>query len=220
MPLLIKVGSRGSALARSQVEEVFQEIVRIHPDVLFDPLWITTAGDKDLQTSLKLLDKTDFFTKEIDALLLSHRCRIAIHSAKDLPEPLPEGLFLGALTKGVDPSDVLVFRDNETLDTLPLGARIGTSSIRREEMITLLRSDLVCVDIRGPVEERLALLDKSVFDGVIMAEAALVRLGLQGRNRLVLPGPTAQLQGQLAVIMRKEDDEMRVLFMVIDSRLL
>jgi hydroxymethylbilane synthase len=218
MPLLIKVGSRGSSLARIQVNEVFQEIVRVNSSIVFDPIWVTTTGDRDLQTSLRTLEKSDFFTKEIDALLLFGGCRIAIHSAKDLSEPLQDGLVMAALTQGVDPSDALVFRKNESLETLPLGARIGTSSVRREEMILKLRPDALCVDIRGTIEERLSLLDQGIFDAVIMAEAALIRLKLNNRNRFLIPGPAAALQGQLAVIIRKEDDEMRALFSTIDVR--
>src|SRR5690349_22694965 len=99
---MMTVGARGTALSRAQVDEVLQELKQYHPDVVFHPIWVETTGDKDLLTSLKTQEKTDFFTKEIDALQLSGICRLSIHSAKDLPEPLAKGLTLVALTKGMD----------------------------------------------------------------------------------------------------------------------
>lgn len=216
--LNIPVGARSSPLSRAQVKEVLQELRQFHPQVTFQPIWVETSGDKDLKTSLRTLDKTDFFTKEIDALQLSGTCRITIHSAKDLPEPLPPGLALAALTRGVDPSDVIVLRDCETLDSLPKGAQIGTSSIRREQNIKALRSDLVCVDIRGTIQARLKLLEQGVVDGVVIAEAALLRLKYTDLNRIPLSGERAPYQGQLAILAREEDEEMRELFRCIDAR--
>jgi hydroxymethylbilane synthase len=213
----LTVGARSSPLSRAQVDEVLTEC-GIKRDIQFAPVWVETTGDKDLKTSLRALEKSDFFTKEIDALQLSGLCRISIHSAKDLPEPLPEGLTLVALTKGVDPSDSIVVRDRETLDSLPLGAKIGTSSDRREKNVRDLRRDLICVDIRGDIQSRLNLLDQGIVDGVVMAEAALIRLKLTHRTRFALPGERAQLQGQLAVLALEGDEEMRQLFECMDVR--
>ncbi len=215
---IITVGARGSPLSRAQVEEVLAEIKAVHPDVVFEPIWRTTSGDRDLLTSLRTMDRTNFFTKEIDEMQLAGGCRLSVHSAKDLPEPLPKGLVMVALTRGVDPSDVVVFRDGETLHDLPKGARVGTSSARREQNIQAVRSDLRCGDIRGSVGERLAQLDHGVFDGVIMAEAALIRLKLTHRSRIPLPGECAAMQGQLAVLARAGDQEMIDLFRSIDTR--
>jgi hydroxymethylbilane synthase len=218
LKIKLTVGARSSPLSRVQVEEVLQELREFHPQVEFIPICMQTTGDKDQKTSLRTLEKTDFFTKEIDALQLSGGCRISIHSAKDLPDPLPKGLVLVALTKGVDPSDVIVLREHETLQSLPLGAKIGTSSVRRETNIKALRSDLVCVDIRGNIQTRLSLLDEGYVDGLVMAEAALIRLKLTHLNRIQLPGERAQLQGQLAVIALETDQEMLQLFSCIDTR--
>lgn len=214
----LQVGARNSLLSRMQMQEVLQELKAFHLEVEFEPLWVETTGDRDLITSLRLLDKTDFFTREIDALQLSGACRVSIHSAKDLPDPLPKGLVLVALTEGVDSSDVLVLRDEETLQNLPPGAKIGTSSIRREKNIRALRHDLICVDIRGTIQRRLLLLDEGHVDGLVMAEAALIRLQLTHRNRIVLLGEKASLQGQLAILALEEDREMHDLFRCIDSR--
>ncbi|HSX12334.1 MAG TPA: hydroxymethylbilane synthase [Rhabdochlamydiaceae bacterium] len=215
-----RVGARTSKLSKAQVWEIFEEIRVFYPNAHFIPVWVKTTGDKDLRTSLKTLEKTDFFTKEIDELLLKGEIDLAIHSAKDLPEPLREGLCVAALTKGLDPSDSLVLRDHETLDSLPPGALIGTSSKRREEAIKKLRSDLQCVDIRGNIERRLKTLDQRKVDGVIVAECALIRLQLHQRNRIRLPGETAALQGQLAVVVRERNDHLRELFAKIDENAL
>jgi|SRR5579862_3072104 len=216
--LIITVGARNSALSKTQVEEVHREISQHHPAVRFHPFYIETTGDRDLTTSLRMLDKTDFFTKEIDAFQLIRGCRISIHSAKDLPEPLTLGLHIAALTRGIDASDALVLREGESIQDLPLAARIGTSSFRREQTIQALRSDLRCVDIRGSIVHRLSLLDTGCVDGLVVAEAALIRLQLTNRNRIKLLGKTAPLQGRLAVLARADDEEMKQLFSCIDDR--
>jgi hydroxymethylbilane synthase len=214
----IVVGARGSPLSRVQCEEVLLQLRRSTPEIEFVPLWTETSGDKDLSLSLRALGQTDIFTKEIDALLLKGTCRIAIHSAKDLPNPIAEGLAIVALTRGVDPSDSLVLREGETLQTLSSGAKIGVSSVRREKTILMIRPDLLCMEIRGTIGHRLSLLDQKIFDGVVMAEAALIRLGLTHRNRIPLPGEAAPLQGRLAVLSRKDDLEMQQLFAPLDAR--
>ncbi len=216
--MVIPVAARESKLSLAQVEEVRQEIQSFHPCVVFVSTYLQTQGDKDLSTSLRYKEKTDFFTKEIDQLLLHNQCRIAIHSAKDLPEPLHPDLEVIALTRGVDPSDVLVLRQEETVHSLPRGARIGTSSLRREQIIKALRQDLQPVDIRGTVEKRLELLDQKHIEGLVMAEAALLRLKLTNRSRIFLQGAVAKGQGQLAVVARKEDKQMKELFSCIDVR--
>ena len=215
---LIKVGARTSPLSKAQVLEVHLEICKQHPHIEFESIYVETTGDKDHTTSLRSLDKTDFFTKEIDTLLLEKKCRLAIHSAKDLPDPIPQGLTLAAITKGLDAADVLVLRPRENLDTLPPGAIIATSSARREEMVKDLKNDLSFCDVRGTIGERLALLEKKQVDGVVVAEAAIIRLGLTHLNRIRLQGKTADYQGQLAILCRTEDQEMLDLFQCLDSR--
>lgn len=214
----IKVGSRASQLSQAQVEEVLHELQTHHPKITFDSIFLKTTGDIDLESSLKEMDKTDFFTRDIDAMQLSGICRIAIHSAKDLPEPLPKGLKLIALTRGVDPSDSLVFREREHLQALPRGSAIATSSTRREETVSRLRSGLVFKEVRGPVEVRLKALEEKKIDGLVVAEAALIRLKLTHLNRIKLSGDAAPLQGKLAVVGREDDKEMENLFASIDCR--
>jgi hydroxymethylbilane synthase len=213
MPCLcnhLKVAARKSSLSCAQVEEVLQEMQKFYPSLLFDLHLIHTSGDIDKTTSLRTMEKTDFFTKQIDDYLLEKKCDVAIHSAKDLPSPLREGLDIVAMTKGVDPRDVLVFRD-----PIPKNGRIGTSSIRREEAIKRYRRDLSTVDIRGTIEERLDLLYAKKIDGLVMAEAALIRLKLTHLNKVFLECESAWGQGRLAIVARKENQEMKTLFLPI-----
>lgn len=213
----IKVAARDSLLSQKQVEEVLLEIKKTFPQTVFEMLWMKTTGDLALEISLLGLEKTNFFTKELDECLLSAQCDIAIHSAKDLPDPLPEGLQIYALTKGVDPSDTLVLREHDMLHTLPQGAKIGTSSFRRMRALLDLRSDFIPVDIRGTIHRRLELLSDGYVDGIVMAEAALIRLGLTHLNRILLHGESAPLQGRLAVVGKTGHTALHKMFEVIHA---
>ncbi len=212
----IEVGARDSRLSQVQVLEVLLEIQKIYPEVEFVPQFFKTLGDIDQTTSLLTQEGTDFFTQEIDRAVLSGRCRIGIHSSKDLPQELPLGLVVVAYTKGIDPSDVLVFPKGGSLAALSKGSRVGTSSFRRIENLKLFREDLVPVDIRGSIEKRLALLDEGLFDAVVIAKAALIRLGIE-RESIELPGKEAFRQGSLAVVARSNDIEMKELFASINN---
>lgn len=214
----ITVGARQSPLSQAQVNELKMELWETHSGVDLEVVSVETTGDKDLKTSLRGVDKTDFFTRELDAMVLKGECRIAVHSAKDLPEPLPKGLSVIAITEGIDPSDALVMREGEGIDTLSSGAVIATSSGRREDAVRELRSDVTFVDLRGTIHQRLELLEKGEADGVVVAEAALIRLGLTHLNRVQLPGETAPYQGRLAVVGQEDDEEMEELFACLDAR--
>lgn len=215
---IIIVGARRSPLSQAQLREVETGLNKFLPDIIFSSMLVDTVGDKDQTTSLRSLDKSDFFTKEIDELLLSGGCRIAVHSAKDLPDPLTEGIQIVALTHGIDPSDSLVLRSGEYFERLPSGSVIATSSERREGAVRLLRSDVRFQDIRGTIGQRLDKLNQREVDGVVIAEAALIRLGLTHLNRITLPGETVRHQGQLAILAREGDEEMHQLFGCLDSR--
>ncbi len=203
------VGARSSPLSLAQVKEVFSCLKNLPFELkLFD-----TTGDLDQKTSLRTLDKTNFFTKEIDDALLNGQIRVAIHSAKDLPDPIPKGLTVIALTEGVSPLDALVIKE-KTLKKSPL---IATSSVRREENVLKVVRDARFTDIRGTIHERLKKLDEGFVDGVVIAEAALIRLGIK-RERIFLPGETTPYQGQLAILGREGDVEAHSLFAPIDGR--
>lgn len=212
--LEVTVSARASPLSQAQVKE----IAALLPEIHFIPHFVESTGDRDQNTSLRTLEKTDFFTKEIDAQVLNGKCRISVHSAKDLPEPLPKGLEMIALTRGQDPSDSLVLKEGFTLETLEKGAVIATSSPRREECVRALRSDLSFCDIRGTIETRLKKLLEPEIYGVVLAEAALIRLKLTHLNRITLPGPSTLYQGQLAILAQANDEEMRALFAPLDVR--
>ena len=191
------VGSRGSNLAKAQVAEIAKIIGP------FNVIWVETVGDTDKQTSLRLLGKSDFFTKELDEMLINGLIDAAIHSAKDLPDPLHKALEITAITAGLDPRDALVFRKGWTLETLPENAVIATSSPRREDAARrIVNKKCRFIDLRGTIEER---LNKKEADAVVIAEAALIRLNLTHLPRYVMPDETVEGQGKLAVVIRKGD---------------
>ena len=208
----IVVGARSSPLSRKQVEEAEIELRAFYPHVVFHPIFVETIGDKDKVTSLRSLDKTDFFTREIDEMLIKGTCRMGIHSAKDLPNPMLSGLKLGALTRGIDPADVLVIKETFSEEGI-----VATSSARREEAVRILFPHTHFVDIRGTIQERLNRLFHGEVDGVVVAEAALIRLGLTHLTRVRLPGETAPLQGKLAFVIREDDHELAALLAVVSS---
>lgn len=216
--MLILAGARQSPLSKVQFEEIRQALTKHHPHLALEAYFVQTSGDIDQITSLRSLGKTDFFTKEIDTLLLRGCCHIGIHSAKDLPEPLTTGLTVVAVTKGLSAADALVLRAGDSLQSLPKGACIATSSLRREEMVRNLRQDLRFVDLRGTIDQRLGKLATGEADGIVVAEAALIRLGLTHLNRIILPGETTPFQGQLAVVARSGDKQMGEIFECLDSR--
>lgn len=210
----IIVAARPSPLSKAQ----FYELAALVPHLSLKPLWIPSHGDLDQKTSLRSLGKTDFFTRELDQALLAKQCHIALHSAKDLPDPLPTGLQLIALTRGVDASDSLVLPQGIALEELPMGACIATSSLKRQEAVLALRKDLSFCDLRGPIHKRLSLVETGKVSGVVIAEAALIRLQLTHLPRLPLPGPTTALQGQLAIVARATDTAMDAQFARVDVR--
>ena len=131
---------------------------------------------------------------------------------------MPKGLYIAAITKGVNTSDSLVFREGESLDTLKSKSVIATSSIKREQAVALVREDLLFKDIRGTIDKRLKILDAYGCDGVVIAEAALIRLQLTHRSRISLPGKTTPLQGKLAIVCHQSDLIMKKIFSKIDVR--
>jgi hydroxymethylbilane synthase len=183
----MKVGARSSPLSRAQVEEVRQEL-----GMDFEVVWVETVGDRDRKTSLRQMQKSDFFTRELDWMLLNGEIDAAIHSAKDLPDPLPEGLKIALITKGLDSRDALVIKNRPV-------HLVATSSQRREEAVREIFPDCRFVDVRGTIHERLS----KPVDAVVIAEAALIRLKLTHLERIFLPGATTPMQGKLAIVCRK-----------------
>lgn len=216
--MIITVGARDSTLSRKQVLEITAGLSIFHPSIMFEPYWIKTAGDLDKKSSIRYMENSNFFTETIDSMQLEGHFRLSIHSAKDLPDPLAAGLSIVALTQGQDPSDSLVLPEGRTIQDLGPHPRIATSSLRREAIITSLIPDARIVDIRGNVDQRLEKLTSGEIEGLVVAEAALIRLGLTSLNRIRLPGTVAKYQGQLAVVACSGDREMFDLFSCIDTR--
>lgn len=185
-------------------------------EVVFDNRVYVTGGDMDRKTPLTESPADDFFTDRLDQALLAGEVDAAVHSAKDVPNRLREGLSLLALTRSLDETDALVA--GCPLGELPPASRIGTSSQLRRREILSLRPDLRLVDIRGNIEERIAMVDRGEVDGIIVATCAVKRLGLESRIAETLTYETTPLQGQLAVVGRVNDRRMRELFQPINVR--
>ena len=214
---LIKVISRHSNLAMKQVEEVFEQL----PSVKYAYAVCKSYGDRHLQISL--MDKalpSNFFTKELDETIIYGDADIAIHSAKDLPYPLPSSLEVIALTPKKSGSDALVMRKGfaHKLKDLPKGSVIGTSSVNRKKELINYRNDLTIKSIRGTIEERIAKTDVGDYDAVIVATCALERLGLQNRINDILPFKTHPLQGCLAIVARKDRKDLKEIFGKLDTQ--
>ena len=215
----VLVGSRSSALALTQTEEVLQKLREQHDETLeFQISQMTTDADASPEAPLASLDQ-GMFVSEIERALLAGEVSMAVHSLKDMTTTLPEGLIIGAVLPRLDARDVLVDRWDCPLEELPPGARIGTSSPRRVAQLKSLRPDVEALPIRGNVETRLRKSRGVDYDGVILAAAGVLRMGLENEVAEFLspsdfvPAPG---QGALAVEIRRDDDEMISLVGSID----
>lgn len=199
----IRVIARGSRLSRLQVEEVFKNF----PELAYEIKYLESYGDKNQQISLLNGEApADIFTRELDDAIRQGDADIAIHSAKDLPYPLPEDIEVIALFPAFDTTDSLVNRDHKKLTELPAGSIIGTSSPLRKKGLNELRPDLTIKGIRGCIEERVQQVKDGKYDAAIVATCALKRLGMEDEIAEVLPFPTHPLQGFLAITAKKGSD--------------
>ena len=202
----IRVIARGSRLSRLQVEEVFKNF----PELAYEIKYQESYGDKNQQISLLNGEApADIFTRELDDAIRQGDADIAIHSAKDLPYPLPEDIEVIALFPAFDTTDSLVSRNHKKLAELPAGSIIGTSSPLRKKGLNKLRPDLTIKGIRGCIEERVQQVKDGKYDAAIVATCALKRLGMEDEIAEVLPFPTHPLQGFLAVTGKKVKSEER-----------
>jgi hydroxymethylbilane synthase len=206
----LRLGTRGSKLARWQADWVAGELRRLGHTV--ELIEIATRGDVEQAVAVEEIGTRGVFTKEIQRALLADEVDLAVHSLKDLPTEPVSGLILAAVPARESSSDVLVSRDNVELERLPRGARVGTGSLRRQAQLLYVRADLEVADVRGNVDTRLRRLDEGKFDAIVLAEAGLRRLGLADRISQVLP-PEIMLpavgQGALAIECRSEDEATR-----------
>jgi hydroxymethylbilane synthase len=213
--MLIKVAARISPLSQAQVKEVEEELNK-HIACVFESTYVESLGDLDLNTPLTDLGKTDFFTQKIDELVISKTCDIAIHSAKDLPEIIPDDLEIIAITKGVDSRDSFVSYKYNLENFIP-GGIVGVCSQRRIEALKSICPKALVKNIRGTVNDRLDALKKGAYDALILAEAGLIRLKSDA-PRTILEIETAPFQGQLAIVARKDQKNMKELFQILDTR--
>ena len=192
MPLThLRIASRRSQLAMVQTNWVKAELEQAHPDLTISVEAMATQGDKILDVALAKIGDKGLFTKELEAQMLVGRADIAVHSLKDLPTNLPEGLMLGCITEREDPADALVVNaknSDHKLDTLPEGSVVGTSSLRRLAQLRHHYPHLIFKDVRGNVITRLEKLDAGKYDCLILAAAGLGRLGFSDRIHQLIPG--------------------------------
>jgi hydroxymethylbilane synthase len=205
----LTIGTRGSALARAQTRWVEEQILAFFPGTIIQTQIITTSADRDTVTSIRSGSDTGVFVREIEEALLAGHIDLAVHSMKDLPTRIPEGLEIGAIPVREDARDALIAGPEcHSLADLPIGAVLGTGSVRRQAQILARRPDLIAKDIRGNVQTRLKKLASGDYEAIVLACAGLNRLGLGGRISArfefpdMLPAPG---QGALALEMRKGD---------------
>ena len=209
----VVIGSRGSILALAQANLVKSSLEASYPDLTFEIKEIVTSGDKDLKSNWENSNASlkSFFTKEIEQELLDGQIDIAVHSMKDMPAVSPKGLICGAIPDREDARDVLISK-NGFLVTLPQGAKIGTSSLRRVMNLKAIRPDFEIKHLRGNIHTRLKKLETEDYDAIILAAAGLKRTGMADKITEYLSGeafPPAPAQGVLYIQCRENDEEIK-----------
>lgn len=211
---VIRIGSRKSQLALVQTYWVQEQLQKAFPDRTFEVHTMSTQGDKILDVALAKIGDKGLFTKELEVGMLNQEIDFAVHSLKDLPTRLPEGLVLGCVTERENPADALVVHakhQDKQLDSLPEGAVVGTSSLRRLAQLRHHYPHLSFKDVRGNLNTRLAKLDAGEYDALILAVAGLHRLGMGDRIHQVIPADVslhAVGQGALGIECRADDAEV------------
>lgn len=216
----IRIGTRGSRLARWQADWVADRLRACHPGLTVELVEIKTQGDRDRVSSLAAIGGTGLFTKEIQRALLDRAVDVAVHSLKDLPTLGPEELVLAAVPPREDVADALIAPVHRNLGALPAGARVGTGSLRRRAQLLHLRADLEVVTLRGNVETRLNQALAGKLDAVVLAWAGLHRLGLERHVTERLEPPRflpAVGQGALGIECRRDDTTVRDLLRPLDD---
>ncbi len=214
----IVIGSRGSKLALIQANWVKSELEKANKEIEFVIEVIKTTGDKILDTPLAKIGDIGLFTKELEEALLDKRVDLVVHSAKDMPTAIPDGLEIGVVTKREDPHDALISKDNQSLQDLPKGATLGTSSLRRRAQILAVRQDLNIVDLRGNLDTRLGKLESGELDAIVVAKAGLNRLGRGDEATEIIPSDImlhAVGQGALCIEVRENDEQINEIIKIL-----
>ena len=211
---LIRIATRKSPLALWQAEHVRERLLALHPGLQVELLTMSTQGDRILDSPLAKIGGKGLFVKELEQGMLDGRADLAVHSMKDVPAELPDGLCIGAILEREDPRDAFVSNQYPSVDDLPEGARVGTSSLRRQCQLRATRPDLQILDLRGNVGTRLGKLDNGDYDAIVLACAGLKRLGLSARitreltTEEMLP---AIAQGVIGIECRVDDERINSL---------
>lgn len=208
----LRIGTRPSTLAIRQAEEIER---LLGGTIRLEIFSIATPGDIDKTTPLDEVEDSNFFTSRIEEALISGEIDAAVHSAKDIETNMPGELAIAAITKSISPYECLVSRSGKGLSALRRGAVVGTSSRKRKDALRKFRQDLIVKDIRGTIEERLIRLDRGDYDAIIMAHAALLRLGFEDKISEIIPQDIIEphpLQGRLAVQIRKDRIDLAEIF--------
>ena len=215
----LRIVTRKSPLALWQAEHVQDRLRAFHPDLEVQLIGVQTSGDKILDAPLAKIGGKGLFIKELEQQLLEGRADIAVHSMKDVTVNLPEGLALPVILERDDPRDVLISLHYDSLESLPQGAHVGTSSLRRQCQLRTLRPDLRITDLRGNVGSRLNRLEKGEFDAIILAAAGVKRLGMESRIKAYLD-PSVMLsaigQGAIGIECRAGDEAVLELIRPLD----
>ncbi|MFC6052987.1 hydroxymethylbilane synthase [Acinetobacter sp. Ac_877] len=212
----LKIATRQSPLALWQAEHIRARLEALHAGLTVELVTFVTQGDKILDTPLAKIGGKGLFVKELEAALLDGRADLAVHSMKDVPMALPEGLTLAVICEREDPLDAFVSNTYASFDDLPEGAKVGTSSLRRKCQILKARPDLEIIDLRGNVGTRLSKLDAGNYDAIILASAGLKRLELADRIRHTLdPLVSLPAVGQGALGLECREDDQSVLDLIL-----
>ncbi|HEX5458069.1 MAG TPA: hydroxymethylbilane synthase [Candidatus Nitrosotalea sp.] len=212
------IGTRGSLLSLTQTNWVVSELKNKSPQTEFDILTIKTQGDTDARP-LFTINQKGIFEKEIDRAVAEKKVDFAVHSLKDIPADLPEDLVLACIPKREEANDVFISSDGSTLDVIKKGSLVGTSSLRRAVQITRVRPDLVVKPIRGNIETRIRKVHDGEFDGVVLAQAGISRLGLDVKfQRLPMDTfPPSPGQGALGIVSRRDNSSLIELLQKIED---
>ncbi|MDZ7279888.1 hydroxymethylbilane synthase [Pantoea eucrina] len=216
---IFRIATRQSPLALWQAQYVQQRLMAAHPGLRVELVPMVTKGDIILDTPLAKVGGKGLFVKELEQAMLENRADLAVHSMKDVPVAFPEGLGLVTICERDDPRDAFVSNRYASLDELPQGAIVGTSSLRRQCQISARRPDLIIRSLRGNVGTRLSKLDAGEYDAIILAAAGLKRLGLDSRIRQALPAEyslPAVGQGAVGIECRLDDAELITLLSALN----
>ncbi|MGC1547843.1 MAG: hydroxymethylbilane synthase [Rhodanobacter sp.] len=211
-PTTLRIATRQSTLALWQAEHVATLLRAAHPDLIVELVPMTTRGDEIIDRPLAEIGGKGLFLKELEVAMLEGRADLAVHSLKDVPAELEPGFTLPAILPRADAADAFISNDFADLAALPFGARVGSSSLRRQAQLRAVRPDLELLDLRGNVGTRLSKLDAGHFEAILLACAGLERLGLHGRIRNRLAAPTwLPAPGQGAIAIEARNDRPAVL---------